>query len=507
MKYKIWSLVILVIVVFLGYFYLIKPEMEYENFKRTYNAEKKELLSKIKKQKEKVSENNTSDKQDKKIGMLKNEKTEEKKVQIDLTDKTASVDYQKELIQKEQKLNDLKSKTFHLGLDLVGGSQLEYDAIISELKPQDVEGSLEALKTVLEKRLNPFGTSEVVVVIEDSSVFAENQDTKKRVVIQIPGVSNPDEAKKMIGKIPTLDFRLFSKDLNDFVKTELTGRYLKTATLSFDGQTNQPVVALKFTDEGAKIFEKLTAENVGEVMGVFLDGVPITTPRINQKISGNQAVIEGDFTAESAKELAQNMQFGALPIPIELVSSNTVSATLGKDILNKGVQAAVIGFILVSIFLILIYKISGVIATVALFCYLVLTLTVYKAFGFVFTAASIAGFIISIGMAVDANVLIFERIKDELKTKTKIKEAVENGFKRAWLSIRDGNISSIITAIILFYLTTSLIQGFALTFGLGVLVSMLTAIVLTRTFLLSITPKSNKQLAKKIYFGFNNKKK
>lgn len=503
MKYRIYSFVIIVIVVFLGYFYLAKPEIDYENFQKTYNEQRKELLTKIQEEKEKKNQQESESSEN-------SENAEQKEVQIDLTDKTQTVDYQdkyqNELKELDEKLNTLKNNTFHLGLDLVGGSQLQYDALISELKTEDISGSLDALKEVLEKRLNPYGTSEVVVLVEDSSIFSNDQETKKRIIIQIPGVSNPDEAKQMIGKIPTLEFKLYSEDLQDFVSTDLTGQYLETAVLSFSGQTNQPLVALKFTEEGSKIFEKLTEENVGKIMGVFLDGYPITTPKINQKISGNQAVIEGNFTAESAKELADSMQFGALPIPVELVSSNTVSATLGKDILSKGVQAAVIGFILVSIFLILFYKISGVIASVALFCYLVLTLSIYKTFGFVFTAASIAGFIISLGMAVDANVLIFERIKDELKTKTKIKDAIENGFKRAWLSIRDGNISSIITAVILFYLTSALIQGFALTFGLGVVVSMFTAIVLTRTFLLSISSKSNKQIAKRIYFGFNNKK-
>jgi len=196
-----------------------------------------------------------------------------------------------------------------------------------------------------------------------------------------------------------------------------------------------------------------------------------------------------------------------MPVPINLVSSNTVSASLGELVLNSGVKAALIGLTLVAIFLIFFYRFAGVVATLALISYSVITLSIFKSLGFVFTAAGIAGFIISIGMAVDANVLIFERVKEELRSGKRMKEAIETGFKRAWLSIRDGNMSSILTAIILFYMTTSLVQGFSLTFGFGVLVSMFTAIVLTRTFLLAMVGESSSNKNKKLFFGIAGNRK
>ncbi len=408
---------------------------------------------------------------------------------------------------------DEKPQLFKLGLDLVGGSQLTYDADISKLAKADVSDSMNALKETLSKRLNPFGTSEVSITIEDESLFSENKNSTKRVIIQIPGESNPDEAKKKIGKLPIMEFKMLRKKVDkdgkvasEWENTKLTGANIETANLVFDNQTSEPVTQVKFNEEGKNIFADLTKNNIGEVIGIFLDGRLISDPVIRSSIPGGTTIISFGSESEQkkleeAKDLAKNLKYGALPVSLTPVSSNVISASLGKDILEKGLVAGFWGLITVMLFLILFYRASGVLASIALISYTILTLSLFKLFGFVFTAAGIAGFIISIGMAVDANVLIFEMVKDELRSGSKILEAVKNGFSRAWLSIRDGNISSILTAIILFYMTTSLVQGFALTFGFGVLISMFSAIVLTRTFLLSIVGKKNTDRRKKILLG------
>ncbi len=397
--------------------------------------------------------------------------------------------------------NTEEHKTIALGLDLIGGSQLTYEADVSELPEIEVNGAMQSLKETLENRLNPFGTSEVSIAIERASIFSENNEERRRLIIQIPGISDIEEAKRLIGIIPLLEFKINTPE--GYKHTGLTGRHLKDANLSRD-QTGQPSVVIRFNPEGTELFADLTREHIGEQMGIFIDGVSISEPFLRASITDGVSEISGNFTLEEASELTRNLKFGALPVPISLVSSNTVSASLGEAVLSAGVKAAIIGLILVMIFLIIFYRFSGVVAALALISYSVLTLSIFKSFGFVFTAAGIAGFIISIGMAVDANVLIFERIKEELRSGRRMKEAVEVGFKRAWLAIRDGNMSSILTAIILFYMTSSLVQGFSLTFGFGVLVSMFTAIVLTRTFLLAMAWDSNSDKSKRILFGIKN---
>lgn len=358
-KYKIFSLIILVLISLLGWFYIANPEIE------SRKAENK--------------------------GEIQN--------------------------------------TIALGLDLVGGSQLTYDADVSELPVLEVDGAMESLKETLGKRLNAFGTSEVSITIENASIFSENNTEKRRVIIQIPGVSDVDEAKRLIGKIPLLEFKINTIE-EGYQNTGLTGKHLKDANLSRD-QLGQPSVVIRFNEEGTTLFADLTREHIGEQMGIFIDGLPISEPVLRASITDGVSEITGNFSLEEASELTRNLKFGALPVPIDLVSSNTVSASLGETVLNAGVKAALIGLALVSIFLIFFYRFSGVVATLALISYSVLTLSIFKALGFVFTAAGIAGFIISIGMAVDANVLIFERVKEELKRGSKMKEAIETGFTRA----------------------------------------------------------------------------
>ncbi len=405
---------------------------------------------------------------------------------------------------------------FKFGLDLVGGSYLVYKADISEVDSTEVDESMKALQNVLERRLNPVGTSEVQVRTESASVFAENSENEHRVIIEIPNVQDPQEAKDLIGLIPLLEFKLqrpfdeieealtaaglsststqaqieasgVSDDIF-YTNTELTGRYVEKASVAQDQITRQPVVLLNFSGEGKDLFADLTKENVGNVMAIILDGEVISAPVIRDVIYDGNVQISGQFNIEEAQELARNLNYGALPVPIELISTQTISESLGADVLATGIKAALFGIICVMIFLIVMYRVGGVVASISLVVYVVTLLSLFKLFGFVFTAAGIAGFIISIGMAVDANILIFERVREELTIGKQLREAVTNGFSRAWLSIRDSNLSSIITALILFYLTSSLVQGFALAFGIGVIVSMFTAITITRTFLAAITP-------------------
>ena len=267
---------------------------------------------------------------------------------------------------------------------------------------------------------------------------------------------------------------------------------------------NEPVVLLHFNDEGKEIFAKLTKENVGKVFGIFLDGQLISYPTIREPILQGTAVISGNFTLQEAQELVRNLNFGALPVPIELLSTQGIGATLGKDALVKGIDAAIIGLALVIVFMLFWYRLPGLVSAFALLNYVLLMLVAFKYLGVTLTAAGIAGFILSLGMAVDANILIFERMNEELQNGKKLKDAIEEGFARAWTSIRDGNLSSLITAAILFWFGTSLLKGFALVFALGIALSMLSAIWVTKVFLLALSEVApdNKSFKKLFRSGF-----
>lgn len=269
-----------------------------------------------------------------------------------------------------------------------------------------------------------------------------------------------------------------------WVNTPLSGKQLKRAGVEFD-QTGagQPYVSITFDAEGDKLFGDLTSRLVRQPIGIFLDGELISAPIVQQAIYGGQAQITGNFTVDEAKTLAQRLNAGALPVPIELLSQQTVGPTLGANSLSRSLTAGLIGFLLVAIFMLIYYRLPGVLAVVALALYGVLNLAAYKLFGITMTLAGIAGFILSVGMAVDANVLIFERLKEELRAGRDLPRAIEQGFARAWTSIRDGNVTTLIAAAILFFFSTSFIKGFAVTLTIGVLLSMFSAIIVTRTFL------------------------
>jgi protein-export membrane protein SecD len=389
---------------------------------------------------------------------------------------------------------------FKLGLDLSGGTQLTYDADVSKVPAANVSDSLTALQAVIERRVNAFGVSEPVVQLEQGGALGNGTH---RLIVELPGVTDVNKAIALIGQTPTLEFKLVkpgfeasttnadgSVNQNAFTDTGLTGEYLTGASLQFGNGSgalaSAPVVQVNFNTQGATMFANITKANVGKQLGIFLDGQLIEAPTIQQEIDGGQAIISGNFTAQTAKNLATNLNLGALPVPITLDSTDSIGATLGAQALAAGLDAGIIGLIILSLFLILWYRVPGIVAVVSLIIYSILMLTLFKLIPVVLTAAGIAGFILSIGLAVDANILIAERMKEEIAAGKSAEEAIRAGFSRAWSAIRDSNIAHIIAAVILFWLGTSIIKGFALVFGLGVLVSLFSAITISRTFLLAL---------------------
>lgn len=400
--------------------------------------------------------------------------------------------------------------SFRFGLDLVGGTELIYRADTSNI--EDVRGAMESLKEVIERRVNIFGVSEPIIQTESAGLISGNYE--ERLLVELPGVTDLKKAVELIGKTPVLEFWLAKPGSEEIIKanpnatlddlfifTGLTGRYLSRARVEFSQTTGSPQVALEFNEEGSELFAEITRENKDELLAIVLDGVIISAPTINEEIANGKAQITGQFSPEEARALVRDLNYGALPVPIELASTQTIGASLGEAALESGLKAGVVGFMALSLFLIFWYRLPGVISVLALISYIILSLAIFKIIPVTLTAAGIAGFILSIGMAVDANVLIFERAKEELKKGKNISDAFREGFKRAWLSIRDSNISSIITAIVLFWLGTSAVKGFALTLGIGVLVSMFTAITVSRTFLFAIAPQGDSRFKK---FLFSN---
>ena len=493
-----------------------------------------------------------------------------------------------------------KELKVHLGLDLQGGTHLVYDADTSQIPDKDKGSALEGVRDVIERRVNAFGVSEPLVQTNQSG-------DKWRIIIELPGIKDVNQAIRMIGETPLLEFKeektvdltdeqkknaeeankvaqakaedvlkkalvadadfsalaneysedpgnldsatgtkkggdlgFFSRDQmvaefadvvfdkisvgevspelvqtqfgyhiikksggegdkvsashilfltqattgsTDFVDTGLSGKQLKSAVVEFDSTTNQPQVGLEFDNEGKKLFAEITERNVGKIVGIYLDGQPISMPTVNEAIKEGRAVISGNFDITEAKLLAQRLSAGALPVPINLVSQQNVGASLGKIAIQKSIFAGLIGLIGVMLFMIFYYRLPGIMAVGALLVYSLLILAIFKIFSITLTLAGVAGFILSIGMAVDANVLIFERTKEELRSGKNLSLSIEEGFKRAWLSIRDSNVSSLITCIILAWFGTSIIKGFAITLGVGILISMFSAITVTRTFL------------------------
>ena len=509
----------------------------------------------------------------------------------------------------------------HLGLDLQGGTHLEYQADISDIPAKDQASAVEGVRDVIERRVNVLGISEPLV---QTSKIGNDW----RVIIELPGVTDINQAIEMIGETPLLEFKAFDpnaqteltavqeKEKDDFnakaesqaqsilnqllqnsdkftelakeksedpgskekggelgwfaagamvpdfeqaafsadlgqgeiypdlvksqfgyhiikknderttgsavfsvdgqedqetqgakeinashilIKTKsaldylnpddmwkysgLSGQQLERAFIEFDSNTVVPEITLIFNDQGKDLFAKITEKNINNQIGIFLDGFIISAPRVQEKIPNGRARITGSFTIKEAKELAMRLNAGALPVPINLISQQNVGPTLGRISVEKSFLAGLIGIALIALFMILYYRLPGLLSVLALAVYGLVVLALFKLIPVTLTLAGVAGFILSIGMAVDANVLIFERLREELRAGKPMDLAIAEGFKRAWTSIRDGNISTLITCAILYWFGSSLVRGFGLTLGLGVLVSMFSAIVITKTFL------------------------
>jgi len=420
------------------------------------------------------------------------------------------------------------TKEFTLGLDLKGGTHLVYQADLSNISSSEYSVSMEGVKDVIERRVNAYGVAEPLV--QTSQVGGEH-----RVIVDLADVKDVNEAIKMIGETPFLEFKEektqeeienerqtikenlegdSSKDnqvevealdadgnvidgmgqieidpsqeisVDPFRPTELNGKHLEKAEVITGQYSPEPQVSLRFNSEGKKLFSEITQRNTGKRIAIYLDGVIISAPTVNEPILDGRAVIQGRFTIEEARKLAQRLNAGALPVPIKLIGQQSVGATLGQASLTKSLKAGIIGLAAVMIFMLVYYKFLGLLADAALVVYALLSISIFKLIPITLTLPGIAGFILSVGMAVDANVLIFERVKEAFADSRKTLEtAIEEGFTKAWPSIRDGNVSTLISCAILFMFASSSVKGFALTLTVGILVSMFSAIIITKAFI------------------------
>lgn len=392
------------------------------------------------------------------------------------------------------------------GLDIQGGMQVVLKADMSEIVPEDRDDALQSAQDVIARRVDFYGINEPLVQ-------TSRQGEEYRLIVELPGVDEPDQALQLIGRTAELEFKLESTPsaqaspsaaldatasafletqlfLDSFKETGLTGQQLQKAAVQFDPQTGEPVIGLAFDQEGREKFAQITRDNVGKVLAIFIDGFPVAMPSINQPILDGQAVMTGGFTVEQAQQLAIQLNAGALPVPIEILEQRVVGASLGQDSINKTVKAGLVGLGLVMLFMILNYGYKGLIAVIGLICYGIYTVALYKLIGVTVTVPGIAGLLLSIGMAVDSNILIFERMKEELRVGRPFAVAMEKGFGRAWNSIKDANTVTILISLLLinplnfsFLNTSGLVRGFGVTLLLGIVVSLFTGLVVTRTLM------------------------
>jgi len=408
---------------------------------------------------------------------------------------------------------NVSSRPFRLGLDLLGGTHLVYQADLSKVQGSKSD-AMQGVRDVVERRVNLFGVSEPVVQVSGTN----------RLIVDLAGIKDVNQAIQLIGQTPFLEFKtalsiaqgdaiIKSKlgadaskipasalcapaNINTFVQflsayavdpcfqsSGLDGSGLKAAQLTFSTQTYQPQISLQLNSKGTQLFAQITQANIGRVVAIYLDGLPISTPTVQSAITDGNAVITGSFTPDEAKTLVGRLNSGALPVPISLVSQQTIGASLGNESLTKSLKAGVYGLIFVALFMILFYRLPGVFSVIALGVYVLIVLSFYKFIPVTLSLAGIAGFILSLGMAVDANILIFARMKEELAAGKTLTAAMHEGFSRAWLSVRDSHVTTLIGAVVLYAATTSIVKGFALTLGIGVLTSLFTATMVTRSFL------------------------
>jgi preprotein translocase subunit SecD len=371
------------------------------------------------------------------------------------------------------------------GLDLLGGTHLTYEASVSGIPIGERQSAVDSAKLNIEKRVNLLGVAE-------ANIQTAKSGESYRLIVELPGLKDSQSALAVIGQTAFLEFResrvATPSSESDFISTGLSGKDLKISTVQFSqgnktASGSQPTVGLEFTADGAKKFAEITAKNIGKPVAIFLDNAIVTAPIVQSVITDGRAVISGNFDLKEAKNLVIQLNAGALPIPIKVLEHRSIGATLGQESILKSVVAGVIGLALVSLFMIINYGVKGLIADLALIFYLLLSLMIMRLVPVTLTLAGIAGLILSIGMAVDANILIFERIKEELGWGRPLESAIELGFHRAWNSIKDSNISSLITASILFWFGTGSVRGFALTLAIGIFVSLFTAVVITKMLL------------------------
>lgn len=379
------------------------------------------------------------------------------------------------------------------GLDIKGGLQVTLTADMQEIKAEDRATALESVKTVISRRIDLFGVSE-------SGIKTAVSGNDYRLILELPGVTDPQQALDLIGQTAKMEFALpiytegktatDAATLSGFSPTDLTGADLARAQVTFETEDRQPAVSISFKDAGKTKFAKLTKENIGKPIAILLDNYPVTMPTVQVEILDGNAQITGSFTTDEAKALAVQLNAGALPVPVSVLSQKNIPATLGADSIQKSVTAGAIGLSMVILFMIGNYGWMGVIASVGLVLYGLFTLVLYKLIPVVLSLPGIAGFLLSVGMAVDSNILVFERYKEEIRAGRDWRVALELAFGRAWDSIKDANTATIITGFILFnpldwnFLNTSgAVRGFALTLILGILISLFTGLVVTRNLL------------------------
>ncbi len=380
-----------------------------------------------------------------------------------------------------------------LGLDLAGGSHLVFEADMSKISAGDREAAIEGTRATIERRVNLFGVS--AAQVETAKVGGA-----QRVKVDLPGVKDSQGAIELIGQTARLEFKEFESVPSEnstessvpfrIVDTDLSGADLERGRVEFDSQTGKPVVGLQFNSEGAKKFQEITKRNIGKQVAILVDNQIITAPTVQQEISGGNAIITGDFTLDEAKQLAIQLNSGALPVPVKIIEQRTIEASLGKEQVRASIAAGIVGLSMVVLFMVLYYGKLGFLGSVGLLIYGVVTIALYKFIPVVLTLPGVAGLILSVGMAVDSNILIFERMKEELRAGKPWPDSMEAGFGRAWDSIRDANIATLVTVFILlnplnftFLHTSGPVRGFALTLGLGILISLFTGIFVTRTLM------------------------
>lgn len=388
-------------------------------------------------------------------------------------------------IARQVHLPEWHPKDFTFGLDLKGGTHLVYEADVSLIPENEQDSAMSGLKDVIERRVDAFGVSEPVVQVERSG-------SSHRLVVELAGITDVNAAIQLIGGTPFLEFKELPQSLHnstnstfdDLVPTGLTGKFLTKARMDFDTRPPyKPLVDLQFNDEGTRLFAEITKRNLNIPVAIFLDGVPISSPVVQSEITDGRAVISGNFTVAQAQQLAERLNAGALPVPISLLSQQTIGASLGEASLRASLIAGLVSLVVMAIFMTLWYRLPGLLAVAALFVYITFVLAIFKLVPVTLTLAGIAGFIISLGISLDANILIFERMKEEGQLGKGFSMVVQDGFSRAWTSIRDSNLTTIFTSIVLYAFGTGTIKGFALTLLIGVSVGMFSSITVTRSFL------------------------